>query len=298
MEELAKIDRLGRCHVRGLTRDVTRAELSLSQYGFRGHPRLQLYPALALESSPAVLAVMQRDPLLSREDARAVAAVASAVQGATALFLVTFSDFERLGAEARVGMHMARAALDAGVQHIALSGGMRTGKVALDAKADLEDAIRTLPFAAAHFVHTGFFYENLVLKGGAPRLTCKSGGSGGVALAFYSPFPEDWPVVMHAASDIGRTAVRRLWQGGAPVKGGQDVVRLAGSKLTGEAYADAVARLGRRRGWHVDAGYSTVPASVLKKALPGIGKGCVGGLERSMITALYATPTLKIPLQA
>ena len=266
LEEIAALDTGLHCHVRGLSRNTTRASLALG----RSHPNLTLLPALAPPDAPGTQRALASDARLSLADARALAALTAAVQGASALFLVTFSDFERLGAEALLGGLMARAALDAGVRHIALSGGMRTGQPALDAKADLEDALRALPFAAAHYLHSGFFFENFVLKGGAPRLTCAAAeGESATHVTFQSPFPADWPIVMHAASDIGRVAMRRLWAGAAPGQG-SDVVRLAGSRVTGAAFAEAVSVAARRQlQLDLRAEYAAIPVDKLRRALPG-----------------------------
>lgn len=224
------------------------------------------------------------------EDRAALAALRQALRGASGLFLVTFSDFARPGAEAQLGTAMVSAAAAARVPLLAFSSGMRTNQPFLDAKADVEAAARALPpgtFAAAHYLHTGFFYENLVVKGGQPRLQCSaasdvtmstatasststatSASSGdGLHITFTSPFPEDTPVVMHAASDVGRSAARALWAGAVPA--GRDVVRLVGSKTTGRRYAETVQQLAQQRNWNVTTEYLAVPVAALRQAVPG-----------------------------
>lgn len=212
-------------------------------------------------------------------------ALQQALEGADALFLVTFSNFGQPQAEVDEAVAVAAAAGQTGLRLLVFSSGVRTHQPLFDAKADAEEAIRKLG-AAGHqsrmqlvFVHTGFFYENLILKGGQPRLRChRPHGSESLALTFQSPFPADFPVVMHAASDAGRYAGQVMFESlsGGSNSFGQEaqhqpiVQRIVGQKLTAAEYVDTVSRVATEaRGWNWTADYEAVPLDLLRKAAPG-----------------------------
>lgn len=216
--------------------------------------------------------------------------------GATALFLVTYSSFGSPDGELQEARAWGEAAVQHGVRVVVFSGGPRSGIAPLDAKADVEDHLRTLPLARAIFVHSSFFFENLVAKGGEPRLAACSlrddaarrggarhdrhvvdqsvdasdgdneGASSGrdsavvASVTFTNPLPPDLPVVMHSAADIGVAAAIAILQP-ARFRSGQQV-RVVGSRCTpsqfARAFTDATG---------ADATYSQMELSVLERAV-------------------------------
>eukprot|EP00054_Salpingoeca_dolichothecata_P020259 m.127462 g.127462 ORF g.127462 m.127462 type:complete len:368 (+) comp23545_c0_seq3:148-1251(+) len=150
------------------------------------------------------------------------------------VFAVTFTSFEE-GQEVAHGRDIARAAFRAGVKHFIFSSGERTGLDILDSKANIEDFIRReTPFPYQLFLHSGFFFENLVFKSGQQRFSCEV-HDGELQVTFANPFPADFSVVMHSASDVGRLAAlallrpRRFTHGSA--------IRVVGGRYTGEEFA-------------------------------------------------------------
>jgi hypothetical protein len=257
----------------------------------------------------------------------------TALRGADALFLVTFSDFANSSAELAQGLRIARAAQQADVHHVAFSGGVRTGLPLMDAKADIEVALRMIPWETLSVWHTGFFYENLVRKGGQPRLRCelKPGdaarryspthsppaadssdalGSGEpedppvLWVSLASPFPEDFPVVMHAASDVGRLSAlhltnalgrrqRQQLKPAPPPRGASPTAqplsspavredrwaphrparRIVGEKLSMREFTATVNARALAHGLPLVASYTPLPLTALEQLVPGARGG-------------------------
>jgi len=100
-------------------------------------------------------------------------------------------------------------------------GGMRTGIEGLDVKADIEDMlIKTLttidddgdskkmrPVPCQVYLHTSFFYENLVVKGPSMRVFRESTPN---SFVFRAALPSNISVPMVSSEDIGRSAASIL----------------------------------------------------------------------------------------
>lgn len=86
------------------------------------------------------------------------------------------------------------------------SGGEKTGIPFLDVKHEIEMYIRSLKLPYNVFLHTCYFYENLVSKGGNKRVQADSEHG----LIFSTPLPKDLPIPMISAFDIGRIAAEVL----------------------------------------------------------------------------------------
>lgn len=121
-------------------------------------------------------------------------------QGAYAVFGVTFSDFEG-GKELSHGKILGDAAQQAGVQYLVFSGGEKTNIPLFDVKFDIEQHIRSLDIPRTVFLHTCFFYENLVTKKGTKRVEVGQEG-----LIFCTPLPPNLKIPMISSRDIGRIA--------------------------------------------------------------------------------------------
>eukprot|EP00035_Acanthoeca_spectabilis_P036037 m.37446 g.37446 ORF g.37446 m.37446 type:complete len:405 (+) comp7699_c0_seq1:36-1250(+) len=166
------------------------------------------------------------------------------LSGATALFLVTFSDFGT-GGELDEAAAWGDAAVEHSVGLVIFSGGAPTGIQELDAKARIEAHLRTLPINQTLFLHSSFFYENLVTKAGIPRVAaCERASSpqGGnkevpLGVTFTNPLPHKLPVVMHSAGDLGRAAAAAALDP-ARFRAGE-AVRIVGSRCTPAQFASA-----------------------------------------------------------
>ncbi|EGD74313.1 hypothetical protein PTSG_12429 [Salpingoeca rosetta] len=104
--------------------------------------------------------------------------LSAALQGCAAAFLVTFTDFHDDEGERRTGRALLDAAHAAHVPHIVWSSGDRTGVRWLDSKADLEQYANSLAFESVLSIRSGFFFENLVTKGGQQRFSVDIVGAG------------------------------------------------------------------------------------------------------------------------
>lgn len=199
------------------------------------------------------------------------------------LFLVTFSDWEHLQ-EAVVGKQIVHDAHQAGVKHLAFSGGMRTSEAILDFKADIEDEIRAHTWSSLSVWHSGFFYENFVFKDGQQRFECslqpesKSDNKEQrkvLALKFQSPMPSSHIMVLHAASDVGYAAAAHILD---VVRGNslqmwspeQPACRLVGQQLSGNKFALAVADVFWERHVTCDATYHSFDVRMIRDSVPGI----------------------------
>jgi hypothetical protein len=216
------------------------------------------------------------------------AALQQLLRGADGVFAVTFSDFAA-GTELANGRRLAETALAEGVGRLVFSSGVRTALPMLNVKADLEDLLRTIPLKHQVFLQSSFFFENLVVKGGRPRVQCEWSSDTALlpsSMTFSSPFPADFAVVMHSARDIGRIAAQILLQSTSSSSSSSTsssaspngelarfesgtAVRVIGGKVSGEQYAKAFAdELRRRRGVsgsQVDVKFQTFPLQLLRR---------------------------------
>ena len=137
-------------------------------------------------------------------------ALARFMDGVTHVFAVTFSDFEQ-GRELASGKLLAKVIERTdSVSSVVFSGGQRTGIDVLDTKSKIEDEMRTV-FASQRslshlrrvlFLHSSFFYENLLTKVGTKRVFSLDDGS----VLFKAPLPKDISIPMVSSYDIGRAA--------------------------------------------------------------------------------------------
>jgi nucleoside-diphosphate-sugar epimerase len=119
------------------------------------------------------------------------AELVDAFRGSQGVFLMTPPIAPPATHEAELGRQLADAAVEAGVQHIILSGLENVEKITggkkfaphFTDKAKVEEYIRTLPVASS-FVYLAFFYTNL-LEYYPPRMD-------GDTLVFPIYFPEDF----------------------------------------------------------------------------------------------------------
>eukprot|EP00730_Choanoeca_flexa_P017924 TRINITY_DN8685_c0_g1_i1.p1 TRINITY_DN8685_c0_g1~~TRINITY_DN8685_c0_g1_i1.p1 ORF type:complete len:371 (+),score=69.41 TRINITY_DN8685_c0_g1_i1:206-1318(+) len=255
-----------------ILRVVSRNISKLSRFTWHNHSKVELFEGDVFQDDEALRQAFH------------------AQQG---LFLVTFSDF--VGeTERQQGRRIIKAAVDADIRHVAFSGGARTGQQTLDAKADIEDVLRQEPsWLSLSVWHSGFFYENLIMKGGQPRLICKQDHDGGYNVTLFAPYPSDFPVVMHAASDVGRGAVRHLrnvlkvtqrgdfsirsspvWTATAPS------MRLLGDRITPVQYAEAVQAVAKEKRVAMNVRYETMPLDSLQAR--------IGGKEGKVIRDMFA----------
>lgn len=139
------------------------------------------------------------------------------LKGAHGVFGITFSD-PRPGFEFKAGVALAEAVArhrDT-ITTFVFSGGMRTGIEGLDVKADIQQVLlqqlgdsaassskeeppRSIPCQT--YLHTSFFYENIVLKGSSLRVSLE-----GDSYVFRAPLDSNLTVPMVSSMDIGRVA--------------------------------------------------------------------------------------------
>lgn len=161
-------------------------------------------------SSPEAQALMQRGVEVMSGSVHNERDLTQLLQGATHVFAVTFSDFEQ-GRELKSGQLLGKMiSRTQSITSVVFSGGQRTGIAVLDTKADIEEelkgqianeeAMNHLKFVL--FLHSSFFYENLITKTGTKRVFKTDDGS----IVFKAPLPKDLSVPMVSSYDIGRAA--------------------------------------------------------------------------------------------
>ena len=143
------------------------------------------------------------------------------LDGAEALFALSFTDFEDPGGEVRRGKQLFDLILEESVKgklrNVVFSGGERTRVESLNAKANIEAYARSLlekqarhpddkPRLCCTFLHTSFFYENLITKNQQQRYRVAEDGQ----FIFSLPLDPNQEIAMISASDIGRIAGRIL----------------------------------------------------------------------------------------
>ncbi len=189
-------------------------------------------------------------------------AVERLLQGAWGCFLVTFSDFENDGAEVALGSHIADLAVAAGVRYMVFSSGVRTGVAFMDAKATIEEHVCRLRFPRALYLRSGFFYENLSLKGDEPRIRCEQQPDG-TRVVFTSPMPPSIKVAMHAAGDVGLIAARWFADPASEPPGA--AIRIVGDYISGDEFAATFTSVARARGVAMEGAYEAMPLDMLAK---------------------------------
>ncbi len=85
---------------------------------------------------------------------------------------------------------------------IHFSGGEKIGIGFLDTKHEIEAYMKSLELKHAVYLHTAFFYENLVMKKGMKRVDSSDEHS----IHFSGGLPHDLRIPMIAVEDIGRIA--------------------------------------------------------------------------------------------
>ena len=145
------------------------------------------------------------------------------LEGANSLFALTFTDFVDPEGEERRGKQLFDLILEQSVKgrlrNVVFSGGEKTRVESLNAKADIETYARSLlekqssqdddnnkRSLCCTFLHTSFFYENLITKNQQPRYRVTDDGR----FVFSLPLAADQEIAMIGARDIGRIAGRLL----------------------------------------------------------------------------------------
>lgn len=230
------------------------------------------------KSSPTALDLAARGVEVLQGSLQDVNVIESLFSGVCAAFLVTFTDFEH-NSEYRTGQLLADAARAAGVESIIFSSGPPTGVDFLDIKNNIEAYIASLGFPYQIFLHSGFYYDNLIIKGGQPRLHCQQSGSM-YEVTLSSPFPEYLPCIMHAASSIGKTGqnvmlycLTHLCAAAVLLENRvlptNSTVPIVGSRVTPAEYAETLNVLAAQLGLPIRAKYTQMSLEALTELIPG-----------------------------
>lgn len=190
--------------------------------------------------------------------------VGRAMAGVHSLFLVTFSDHD--GSEVQQGKNLGDAAIAAGVKRVVFSGGERIGVYAMDNKFQIEEYLRTLNFSHIVYLHTAFFYENIVTKRGTKRVRIeRNPSSGRISRYFFSiPLLEDMAIPFISPKDIGRVAATVLLAPHSDIRS-EIVLPIAGDVLSPKQFVEKVANL-----TGVESSYTQLPLDFFQRLpIPG-----------------------------
>jgi len=164
-------------------------------------------------SSPAAIKLAEKGVHVIQGDSSQREDLNKLLNGATHVFALTFSDFEK-NRELDNGRLLAQTiAQTQSITHVVFSGGQRTGIDVLDVKAKIESEMREIwsqsQEAKRHlqwvlFLHSSFFYENLLTKSGTKRVHRSETDAN--SILFKAPLPSNLAVPMVSATDIGRAA--------------------------------------------------------------------------------------------
>lgn len=190
--------------------------------------------------------------------------VGRAMAGVHSLFLVTFSDHD--GSEVQQGKNLGDAAIAAGVKRVVFSGGERIGVYAMDNKFQIEEYLRTLNFSHIVYLHTAFFYENIVTKRGTKRVRIeRNPSSGRISRYFFSiPLLEDMAIPFISPKDIGRVAATVLLAPHSDIPS-EIVLPIAGDVLSPKQFVEKVANL-----TGVESSYTQLPLDFFQRLpIPG-----------------------------
>ena len=213
-------------------------------------------------SKPAAQALKQKGIELAQADADDKASLERALKNVHTAFIVTTTPDEA-GAkqtEIRQGKLIADTAVAAGAQYLIFSSASHAGQISgrsvdiFDAKADIEDYIRTLPVKSAFFA-PGFFMENFHGHS-TPRPT----GEPGVYAIANVPNPDTRIPLLATAADSGKYVAAILAN---PDKYAGEVFYGA-TKLY--SYDEVAKAIGEATGKTVK--YKQLPAEVFKGFLP------------------------------